>query len=96
MCYRSKWFFTFSWFFFIIDIAKETKDDAFNCPTQSIKTADTRGQTIAHPRFAHAEDCTKFYVCLNGVEKRELSCESGLVYHEEKMHCEPPENVPGW
>lgn len=51
---------------------------------------------MAHPKFPHPSDCQRFYVCLNGVEPRDLGCLSGEVYNEETQKCDAPENVPGW
>ena len=68
--------------------------DGFSCPKE-IQT-DSRGQAVAHPMYAHPEDCQKFYVCLNGVTPREQGCSLGQVYNEETGKCDEPENVPGW
>jgi hypothetical protein len=68
--------------------------DGFECPTEKIN--DANGQVIAHPHFPHPNDCQKFYVCLSGVDPRELSCAAGEVYNEETTRCDNPENVPGW
>ncbi|KAJ9599473.1 hypothetical protein L9F63_010043, partial [Diploptera punctata] len=68
--------------------------DGFECPKEA--QADGNGQAVAHPKFAHPDDCQKFYVCLNGVEPRELGCSLGEVYNEEDQKCDAPENVPGW
>lgn len=78
------------------ELSNTENKDEFKCPKQSIKTADTKGQTIAHPRFQHETDCQKFYVCLNGIEKRVLTCEPKLVYSSTSQQCEEAENVPGW
>ncbi|XP_067009763.2 protein obstructor-E isoform X2 [Anabrus simplex] len=67
--------------------------DGFECPKDA--QADGTGQAVAHPKFAHPDDCQKFYVCLNGVEPRELGCTVGEVYNEEEQKCDAPENVPG-
>ncbi|GLH10772.1 Uncharacterized protein GBIM_15671 [Gryllus bimaculatus] len=67
--------------------------DGFECPKDA--QADGNGQAVAHPKFAHPEDCQKFYVCLNGVEPRELGCSLGEVYNEEDQKCDAPENVAG-
>ena len=68
--------------------------DGFECPKEA--QADSNGQAVAHPKFAHPEDCQKFYVCLNGVQPRELGCSLGEVYNEQDQKCDAPENVPGW
>jgi hypothetical protein len=68
--------------------------DGFECPKEA--QADSNGQAVAHPKFAHPEDCQKFYVCLNGVQPRELGCSLGEVYNEDDQKCDAPENVPGW
>uniref|UniRef100_A0A146LKW4 Putative chitinase 3 n=1 Tax=Lygus hesperus TaxID=30085 RepID=A0A146LKW4_LYGHE len=67
--------------------------DGFTCP--KAQTATQHGQTVAHPVYAHPEDCQKFYVCLNGVTPREQGCSTGEVYNEESQKCDAPENVPG-
>lgn len=69
--------------------------DGFQCPKDKKKN-DESGQIIAHPHFPHPEDCQKFYVCLNGVEPRELGCTTGEVFNDETKRCDAPENVPGW
>lgn len=68
--------------------------DGFECPSES--QVDSRGMLVDHPKFAHPEDCQKFYVCLNGVTPREQGCSDGTVYNEEQQRCDAPENVPGW
>lgn len=68
--------------------------DGFSCPKE-VQT-DSRGQAVAHPMYAHPEDCQKFYVCLNGVTPREQGCSLGQVYNEDTGKCDEPENVPGW
>lgn len=71
---------------------KELKD-GFVCPKE--KKNDASGQVVAHPHFAHPQDCQKFYVCLNGIEPRELKCEEGEVFSEETKKCDDPATVPG-
>lgn len=51
---------------------------------------------VVHPKYPHPTDCQRFYVCLNGVEPRDLGCQVGEVYNEESQRCDAPENVPGW
>lgn len=70
--------------------------DGFECPKEKLKQQDANGQTIAHPMYAHPTDCQKFYVCLNGIEARDLGCSTGLVYNEDTKRCDAPENVEGW
>lgn len=72
-----------------------TTKDGFECPTEAIKGVDVNGQTIAHPRFPHPTDCQRFYVCLNGVDARDLGCQVGQVYNDVTQNCDAPENVPG-
>ena len=48
------------------------------------------------PSFPNLEDCTKFYVCLNGITPQEASCNNGQVFDEKKMLCGLPETVPEW
>ncbi|KAI4472300.1 hypothetical protein M0802_016962 [Mischocyttarus mexicanus] len=67
--------------------------DGFECPKEN--QLDSRGMAIDHPKFAHPDDCQKFYVCLNGVTPREQGCSDGTVYNEEQQRCDAPENVPG-
>jgi hypothetical protein len=67
--------------------------DGFSCP--ATQKQDARGQTVAHPKYAHPTDCQRFYVCLNNVEPRDLGCQVGEVYNEETERCDAPENVPG-
>ena len=73
-----------------------TTKDGFECPTEALKGTDINGQTIAHPKFPHPTDCQRFYVCLNGVDARDLGCQSGQVYNDVTQKCDDPENVPGW
>lgn len=68
--------------------------DGFTCPAQG--QTDANGQQVAHPKYAHPTDCQRFYVCLNGLEPRDLGCQVGEVYNEESQRCDAPENVPGW
>lgn len=82
-------------FFFKLSIFAEDQDQ-FVCPTDNVKKVDAQGQTVVHPKYAHEEDCQRFYVCLNGHEKRSLGCEAGKVYNIEREQCDDPENVPGW
>ncbi|XP_049886425.1 protein obstructor-E-like [Pectinophora gossypiella] len=71
---------------------KKTKD-GFECPKEQM--VDAQGQAVAHPKFPHPTDCQRFYVCLNGVEPRDLGCTVGEVYNEESQKCDAPENVRG-
>lgn len=73
-----------------------TDGDTFRCPSQSVKSTDSKGQTVAHPKYPHESDCQKFYVCLNGVNKRALGCPAGQVYNDVSEMCDAPENVAGW
>lgn len=68
--------------------------DGFTCPKE--KTNNSRGQNVAHPVYAHPDDCQKFYVCLNGITPREQGCSAGEVFNEEAKKCDQPENVAGW
>jgi hypothetical protein len=47
-----------------------------------------------HPKYPDADDCAKFYICLNGVSPRAQGCELGLVYNTVTKQCDSPENVP--
>ncbi|CAG9865494.1 unnamed protein product [Phyllotreta striolata] len=75
------------------DVSNNQLTDGFSCPTESQK--DNNGNLVIHPKFAHPSDCQKFYVCLNGIEARELGCQVGEVYNEELQKCDAPENVQG-
>lgn len=68
--------------------------DGFVCPNNKNKN-DRTGQVVTHPHYAHPEDCQKFYVCLSGIEPRELKCDEGEVFNEETKRCDNPANVPG-
>ncbi|XP_055615026.1 protein obstructor-E-like [Toxorhynchites rutilus septentrionalis] len=74
--------------------ANKQLDDGFQCPTD-FRQIDGNGQMITHHTYPHPDDCTKFYICLNGVEPRQGACHAGLVYNEEIQRCDEPENVPG-
>lgn len=87
--------YNFEFFFLFIELAGDD-DTSFHCPTERTKVSDDKGQVVAHPRFPHESDCQKFYVCLNGVDKRPLGCPSQQVYNEQTEMCDAPENVPGW
>ncbi|XP_053678905.1 protein obstructor-E-like [Anopheles nili] len=73
--------------------ANKKLKDGFTCPKE--QKTDEAGQVVAHPKYAHPTDCQRFYVCLNGVEPRDLGCQVGEVYNEETERCDAPENVPG-
>lgn len=81
-------------FYFIHVYFTEKLKDGFTCPKE--QKTDEAGQSVAHPKYAHPTDCQRFYVCLNGVEPRDLGCQAGEVYNEETERCDAPENVPGW
>ncbi|XP_055615604.1 protein obstructor-E-like [Toxorhynchites rutilus septentrionalis] len=68
--------------------------DGFQCP-EKFEKMDKTGQIIVHPNYPHPEDCTKFYICLNGVEPRLGVCGEGLVYNEDTQRCDTAENSPG-
>jgi Chitin binding Peritrophin-A domain len=73
---------------------KKVLTDGFTCP--KVEKFDKNGQIIVHPQFEHPDDCTKFYVCINGVEPRKIGCENDdEVYNGETKLCDKPENVPG-
>ncbi|XP_014220361.1 protein obstructor-E-like [Trichogramma pretiosum] len=74
------------------EVGKELSD-GFRCPKDT--GLDSRGQAVDHPKYAHPEDCQKFYVCLNGVNPREQGCSDGTVYNDVAQRCDAPENVPG-
>lgn len=68
--------------------------DGFTCPPGP--HLNEHEQAIPHPSFPNLEDCTKFYVCLNGITPQEASCNNGQVFDEKKMLCGLPETVPEW
>lgn len=68
-------------------------EGGFQCPEVK-KAEDGFGLTDPHPKYADAEDCAKFYICLNGVSPRVQGCELGLVYNTVSNQCDAPENVP--
>ncbi|XP_028151209.1 protein obstructor-E [Diabrotica virgifera virgifera] len=70
-----------------------TLKDGFTCPKETQK--DANGNLVVHPKFPHTTDCQRFYVCLNGVEPRDLGCQVGEVYNDVTQRCDAPENVPG-
>jgi len=57
---------------------------------------DSLGQPNPHPAFANKEDCTKFWVCLNGKIPQPASCnvKYNEVFNELTGLCDSPENVP--
>ncbi|XP_041973822.1 protein obstructor-E [Aricia agestis] len=73
-------------------VNKKTKE-GFECPKEP--PVDNQGQAVAHPKYPHPTDCQRFFVCLNGVEPRDLGCQVGEVYNEESQRCDAPENVRG-
>lgn len=73
---------------------KKQLKDGFECP-KDVKKNDASGQVVAHPHFIHPTDCQKFYVCLNGIEPRELVCEEGKVFNDDTKTCDSPSEVPG-
>lgn len=75
-------------------IEEKTDADVFKCPNKSVK--DANGLPVPHPQYAHPNDCQKFYLCINGNEKRELSCDEGKVYNEASGKCDAPKNVQEW
>lgn len=79
-----------------VAVASPSSSDSeeFACPGKTTK--DANGQVILHPKYAHPTDCQKFYLCLNGVEKRQLACDEGQVYNETTEQCDKPKNVEGW
>lgn len=85
---------TIDHFYYNIELLVEKNKDGFSCPKG--QQTDENGQAVAHPKFPHPSDCQRFYVCLNGVEPRDLGCLVGEVYNEETQKCDAPENVPGW
>lgn len=71
----------------------EVTEGGFKCPKVEAP-ADGLGLTDPHPKYADANDCAKFYICLNGVSPRVQGCELGLVYNTVSRQCDAPENVP--
>ncbi|KAL0850459.1 hypothetical protein ABMA28_012258 [Loxostege sticticalis] len=72
---------------------EKAQTNGFQCPKD--QQVDSQGLPVAHPKFPHPTDCQRFYVCLNGVEARDLGCQVGEVYNEETQRCDAPENVRG-
>jgi len=67
--------------------------DGFTCnPSKSYYTASK--QKMVHPKFPNTNDCTKFYVCQNGIEPAISGCDPGLVFNERTSDCDVVENVP--
>lgn len=62
----------------------------FECPKVNESVA------VTHPRYADADDCQYFYVCVNGEIPRRNGCKLGQVFDEEKKHCDWSRNVPEW
>lgn len=79
---------------FSITEQKVVESGEFVCPGETVK--DENGQVVPHPKYADPENCEKFFLCLNGVEKRELRCDKGEVFNEDTTQCDEPKNVPGW
>uniref|UniRef100_A0A182TW40 Chitin-binding type-2 domain-containing protein n=1 Tax=Anopheles melas TaxID=34690 RepID=A0A182TW40_9DIPT len=75
--------------------ANKKLNDGFQCPKNAQKM-DKNGQIITHPNYPHPDDCQRFYICLNGIEPRQGTCDQGMVYNEDLQRCDDPENVPGW
>ncbi|XP_046609393.1 protein obstructor-E-like [Neodiprion virginianus] len=67
--------------------------DGFECPKEV--QHDNRDMPVDHPKYAHPEDCQKFYICLSGVTPREQGCSEGTVYNDVLQKCDDPKNVPG-
>lgn len=61
---------------------------AFDCP----KVSEAVGQT--HPRYADAEDCQFFYVCINGAVPRRNGCRLGQAFDDTSKRCEWARKVP--
>ncbi|XP_309183.3 protein obstructor-E [Anopheles gambiae] len=74
--------------------ANKKLNDGFQCPKNAQKM-DKNGQIITHPNYPHPDDCQRFYICLNGIEPRQGTCDQGMVYNEDLQRCDDPENVPG-
>lgn len=72
------------------------RDGEFVCPNDSTKRFNTSGQEVAHPTFPHDKECSKFFICINGAEKREAQCEKGKVFNGATGACDAPDRVPGW
>ena len=70
-------------------------ESGFSCPA-SDGAFDPLRTSDPHPKYPDADDCAKFYICLNGVSPRAQGCELGLVYNTVTKQCDSPENVPEW
>lgn len=72
---------------------RDILSDGFTCPREPVLGSD--GRPNPHPTFPHPNDCTKFYICRNGVVPQRGSCSGEMVYNEVTMKCDEPEKVPG-
>jgi Chitin binding Peritrophin-A domain len=70
--------------FYFTDVFK------FRCPTETPEVAAT------HPRYADADDCQHFFVCINGDTPRRNGCKLGQAFDEKKKRCEWAKMVPEW
>ena len=50
--------------------------------------------TISIP-FCVLADCQYFYICIDSIDARRNGCTVGLVFNEETLACDRPENVNG-
>lgn len=63
--------------------------EGFSCPeTGGAESAGT------YTRHGHAEDCRKFFVCIDNTP-RMYGCELGTVFNLETLMCDDPANVAG-
>lgn len=60
----------------------------FSCP----KVDEATGQT--HPRYADAEDCQFFYVCINGLTPRRNGCKLGQAFDDVTKRCDWARKIP--
>ncbi|GAB6024879.1 Chitin binding Peritrophin-A domain [Chamberlinius hualienensis] len=63
--------------------------EGFSCPEGA--GAESAG---TYTRHGHAEDCRKFFVCIESTP-RMYGCELGTVFNLETLMCDDPANVPG-
>lgn len=61
----------------------------FKCPPKD------PGNRHEHPRFPDPTDCQFFYICIDSLDARRNGCTVGLVFNEETLACDRPENVAG-
>lgn len=64
----------------------------FNCPVLSQEEL----LRVGHPKYAHANDCKRFFFCVNGIHPRLGVCGDFEAYDPVEGTCRPAEEVSGW